>query len=99
MYLGARLELELVDPARNARRYYALAVIPDPQLPLFAGEPPRVVLVTLWGRLEGRRRVQRRAFASLEELGATWRAIVATRARHGYVVTTLALSPGCEKST
>jgi predicted DNA-binding WGR domain protein len=85
MNIGDRVELELVDPKRNARRGYTLTVLEDPQLALFPGEPAGVVLVLAWGRLEGRRRVQRLRFRDLEALGAKWREVLAVRRRHGYV--------------
>jgi predicted DNA-binding WGR domain protein len=83
--VGDRVEFELVDPKRNARRGYRLEVAIDPQLPLFAGEPPAFLLVRAWGRLEGPWRVVRRRFVRLEELAAEWDRVLAVRRRHGYV--------------
>jgi predicted DNA-binding WGR domain protein len=84
--LGARLELELVDPKRNARRSYGLEVLEDPQLPLFPGETRGVLLVLAWGRIGcARRRVARVRFARLEELAAAWDAVLRRRVAHGYV--------------
>jgi predicted DNA-binding WGR domain protein len=84
---GDRVELALVDPKRNARRYYAMTVLEDPQLPLFAGEPPRPVLVTSRGRLEGRRIVHRKPFDTLAGAVARWLELLRLRQRHGYVIT------------
>jgi predicted DNA-binding WGR domain protein len=84
---GDRVELALVDPKRNARRYYAMTVLEDPQLPLFAGEPPRPILVVARGRLEGRRIVHRKPFDTLSAAVARWRELLRIRERHGYVVT------------
>jgi predicted DNA-binding WGR domain protein len=83
--VGSRLELELVDGTKNARRRYALTVARDPQLPLFAGEPARYVLVVAHGRLEGTPRVRRERFLDLDKLRARWRELEARRRRHGYV--------------
>jgi len=85
----ARVELELVDPAKNARRFYAMTVrFVTPrarQLPLFL----HVDLVTERARLEWKDhpvvRVER--FLDLERLRARWNALLAMRRRHGYVVT------------
>jgi hypothetical protein len=84
--LGDRIELELVDPARHARRYYALVVAEDPQLAMFGAERG-LVLVVVRGRLERRRVVRRLAFGSLAALGREWRRLLRLRVRHRYVVT------------
>jgi len=82
--VGARLELELVDPARNARRRYAMSVARDPQLRL-DGEKPGLVLVVARGRLGGRVLVRREAFGELAALERRWRELALRRRRHGYV--------------
>jgi len=83
--VGARLELELVDPKRNARRSYGLEVLEDPQLPLFAGETRGVLLVLAWGRIGARRRVARIRYRNLDELAAAWGTVLRRREAHGYV--------------
>jgi hypothetical protein len=84
---GDRVELAMVDPRRNARRYYAMAVLEDPQLPLFAGEPPHPLLVVVHGRLEGRRMVRREGHATLHGAVARWCELLELRRRHGYEIT------------
>jgi predicted DNA-binding WGR domain protein len=82
----ARIELELVDPARNAKRFYAMTLTFDPQLTLFPGLEA-LLLVVARGRLGNKPIVRRERFVDLEPLGARWRELVARRRQHGYAVT------------
>ncbi len=86
---GARVELERIDPAENAKRSYTMTVTPDPQLALFDGDvvEDALLLVVAYGRIGTRLRVGRKRFASAEKLAAHWRRLLAIRRRHGYVVT------------
>ena len=82
----ARVELERLDPAQNARRFYALTVMRDPQYALFP-EGEAILLVLAWGRFGRRLAVLRKRFWNLDALAARWRAVLALRKRHGYVIT------------
>jgi predicted DNA-binding WGR domain protein len=86
----ARVELELVDPSRNARRFYAMTVTDDesPQLALFPTlEPPagELVLVVARGRIGKKPVTRRERFTTLDPLGARWRELLGRRRAHGYV--------------
>jgi len=71
---------EHVDEAANVRRHYAIRVTCEP---LFG----RVWLDLEWGRIGARRmKTKRETCADARELAARWRAVVALRRRHGYVV-------------
>jgi predicted DNA-binding WGR domain protein len=62
----ARVELELVDPARNAKRFYSITVTHDRQLVLFpALQVDALVLVRAWGRLGKRPTVRRTRFTDV----------------------------------
>lgn len=67
---------ERVNLAKNERRIYFLAWQPT----LF-GEH---VLVRVWGRKNGRRRMLAHPFTSLDEAWPVFRAIIKTRLRRGY---------------
>lgn len=83
----ARVELELTDGSRNARRYYAMTVAADSQLSLLPElAQPAVLLVIARGRLGRRAVVHRERFFDLEQLARRWRRLLATRLRHGYRV-------------
>lgn len=69
-----------VDEAANVRRHYAIRVTCEP---LFG----RMWLDLEWGRIGARRmKTKRETCASARELAARWRAVLALRERHGYVV-------------
>ena len=84
-----RIEFELVEPALNARRYYAMIAryfAPRArQLPLF----DHVDLITARARLEHKDHpvLLRERFFDLERLRARWNALLARRRQHGYVIT------------
>jgi predicted DNA-binding WGR domain protein len=87
-----RLELELIDPRRNARRYYAMSVRPDPQqLLAFAGggegAPPATLLIVERGRLGRKPKIDVRAYTSPEQLAAKWRELLQVRGAHHYRIT------------
>jgi predicted DNA-binding WGR domain protein len=73
--VGSRLELELHDRRRNARRYYCMSVVPL---------PPGVVLVVVRGRIGRPLVTVRTRFPSMSGLAKKWRELEATRRRHGY---------------
>lgn len=78
------LELELIDPAQDKRRHYAMSVLEDPQLPLFASTLS-VLLVVSRGRIGHRAVIDRRRYTDLEPLAQKWRELLARRRQHGYV--------------
>jgi predicted DNA-binding WGR domain protein len=84
----ARIELELLDPARNAKRFYALAVTFDRQLTLFPEiQSDAFLLIVARGRLGKRPVIETTRFVDLEPLAARWNEILKLRKRHGYVIT------------
>lgn len=84
--VGHRVELERLDPQRDIRRYYALAIVDDTQLGLFGEKGPPVLIVTL-GRLGQRLRVRRERYMSPEQLAERWYELLGARRRHQYSVT------------
>lgn len=84
--LGIRLELESVDPAQKRKRYYALAVVEDRQLPLF-GETTGLLLVVVRGRIGHKSIVVWEPFPGLRELTRRWGALLDERRKHRYRLT------------
>lgn len=83
----APLRFELVDYARNRRRFYALAMVEDRQLSL-TNDSPRVVLVVTRGRLGEKAIIRRESFDSFLLALERWGELARRRRRNGYAEVT-----------
>jgi predicted DNA-binding WGR domain protein len=82
--IGASIRFELVDAKRNRRRFYALALTEDRQLPLLDDAPGVVVLVVSRGRIGGKPIVRREPFTVIGLAIERWGELARARRRHGY---------------